>query len=71
MMAIRHCGGGAAIKKAFFRCGLFPHAALHLCVGPRQTYRYMWIAIVVAGVWSGFYALSLLRGDEPDEGGNV
>lgn len=62
------------MKKALSVVGTFL-MLLFLCalvIGKTtHTYRYMWIAVIVAGVWAGFYALSLLHDDDSDEGGST
>lgn len=63
-----------AMKKALSAVGTFL-TLLFLCalvIGKTtHTFRYMWIAFVVAGVWAVCYALSLLHDDDSDEGGSA
>lgn len=62
----------SAMKKVFSVVGTFL-MLLFICaliIGKTtHTYRYMWIAIIVAGVWAGFYALSLHDDDSDESGG--
>lgn len=62
------------MKKVFSVVGTFL-MLLFICaliIGKTtHTYRYMWIAIIVAGVWAGFYALSLLHDDDSDKSGGT